>query len=354
MIPAEEWRPVSGWPGYKVSSHGRVRSPHRGGRVLTPSVNPKSGYSSVGLRSGGKATWGTVHSLVTKTFIGPRPDGLVVRHLDGDPQNNTISNLVYGTHSENARDTVRHGRHHLASRTHCPREHRLALPNLRVKAWRARSARECLACHRADGYCKRHPELDRQEVSDRYYSEIMNGKAHHRLMSNTYTCDYADCSTQISTTRALVYPHLKRRTGWVTRPNLNRDDAGLLHFCPSCAVIVQARDVAVKRVWALAHRGGKSRFGPSRPGPAMNAVVSALAAGAHSQAELTESTGHAQQPVSRCLNHLHALGFAEIDSATRTTAAGRIAKVWTLTPSGRDLANLLLDEQPLLTPGVTL
>ena len=31
-----------------------------------------------------------IHHLVLLTFVGPRPEGMEVRHLDGDPLNNTL------------------------------------------------------------------------------------------------------------------------------------------------------------------------------------------------------------------------------------------------------------------------
>jgi hypothetical protein len=34
-----------------------------------------------------------------------------------------VSNLRYGTRSENIRDNVRHGTHNKSTRTHCPRGH---------------------------------------------------------------------------------------------------------------------------------------------------------------------------------------------------------------------------------------
>ncbi len=51
------------------------------------------------------------HVMITDAHFGPRPPGLETRHLDGDPQNNTLSNLCYGTRKENAEDTKRHRRH---------------------------------------------------------------------------------------------------------------------------------------------------------------------------------------------------------------------------------------------------
>lgn len=53
----------------------------------------------------------SVHSLVALAFIGALPDGLQVRHLDGNPANNAPTNLAHGTGKENAADRERHGNH---------------------------------------------------------------------------------------------------------------------------------------------------------------------------------------------------------------------------------------------------
>ncbi len=66
-----------------------------------------TGYKSVSL---GKRNDWTVHTLVTLTFIGMRPTDQQIRHLDGDPSNNCINNLAYGTAKQNGEDTVSHGR----------------------------------------------------------------------------------------------------------------------------------------------------------------------------------------------------------------------------------------------------
>lgn len=74
-----------------------------------------SGYMTVAIR--GKTTG--VHKLVAHAFLGNQKRGIQVRHLDGDPTNNDLSNLKYGTGKENADDMVAHGRsargkkHHL-------------------------------------------------------------------------------------------------------------------------------------------------------------------------------------------------------------------------------------------------
>jgi hypothetical protein len=50
-----------------------------------------------------------VHQLVLLAFVGPCPEGLEVRHLNGDPQDNRPENLAYGTKAENDADKVNHG-----------------------------------------------------------------------------------------------------------------------------------------------------------------------------------------------------------------------------------------------------
>ena len=37
--------------------------------------------------------YATVHSLVAHVFIGPRPNGMFIDHIDGNTFNNDISNL---------------------------------------------------------------------------------------------------------------------------------------------------------------------------------------------------------------------------------------------------------------------
>jgi len=111
---------------------------------MKPAPNP-DGSLYVNLSRDGKYKSFKVHCLVALTFIGPRPEGLDVRHLDGDQVNNNLANLAYGTRSENAGDMVLHGTHNQASKTHCPQGHLYDEVNTYVRPNGKRECRECRA-----------------------------------------------------------------------------------------------------------------------------------------------------------------------------------------------------------------
>jgi hypothetical protein len=113
----------------------------------------------VTLCSNGRQESWFVHQLVAAAFLGPRPDGLEVRHLDGDPLNNAVSNLAYGTRLENIQDKKRHGTDHNAKKTHCPQGHPYDAENTADYSGR-RACRTCVrAYHRALYRRKRAAQL---------------------------------------------------------------------------------------------------------------------------------------------------------------------------------------------------
>lgn len=77
-------------------------------RALKPHKD-KRGYARVALYLDGVSKTYQVHRLVLETFIGPCPEGMECLHIDGNPENNDISNLRWGTHYENVQDAKRHG-----------------------------------------------------------------------------------------------------------------------------------------------------------------------------------------------------------------------------------------------------
>mgnify|MGYP001809888964 CR=1 FL=1 len=115
----EHWLPVVGFEGaYEVSNLGNVRSlsrqikmkdgrtRYKSGVCLKPRPNP-AGYLRVGL--GGNARDRYIHALVAEAFIGPRPKGLDVNHIDGDKTNNAVDNLEYCTRKVNINHAVKLG-----------------------------------------------------------------------------------------------------------------------------------------------------------------------------------------------------------------------------------------------------
>jgi hypothetical protein len=52
-----------------------------------------SGHQVVNLHRDGQKVPRYVHHLVLEAFVGPRPEGLVCCHWDGDPGNNRLENL---------------------------------------------------------------------------------------------------------------------------------------------------------------------------------------------------------------------------------------------------------------------
>jgi len=69
------------------------------------------GHLSVSLSKQGKIQRRYVHQLVAEAFIGPRPKGCQVRHGSKGVLDNCVSNLCYGTPSEDGLDRRRDGTH---------------------------------------------------------------------------------------------------------------------------------------------------------------------------------------------------------------------------------------------------
>jgi hypothetical protein len=92
-------RKVRGSKFGKVGSWWKMSSPPAG-----------KGYLHINVRVAGKTIHFQVHTLVATAFHGPPPEGMECRHLNGNPADNRIENLAWGTRQENAADCNRHGR----------------------------------------------------------------------------------------------------------------------------------------------------------------------------------------------------------------------------------------------------
>jgi hypothetical protein len=115
-----EYRPVPGFPGYRVGSDGTVWSSlvshGYGGTEVTDKFTKKlavnkhrNGYGLVGLNASGVRRTFSIHRLVLTVFVGECPLGMEACHNDGNPMNNSLSNLRWDTKKLNAADRERHG-----------------------------------------------------------------------------------------------------------------------------------------------------------------------------------------------------------------------------------------------------
>lgn len=111
---------IPGFPRYAIDENGTVISIcSRNGKGKDrpwSSAERKSlkidnrGYYRVNLYTAdGRRKEIPIHALVLMTFVGERPNGMECRHLDGNQTNNHVSNLAWGTRSENAQDKILHG-----------------------------------------------------------------------------------------------------------------------------------------------------------------------------------------------------------------------------------------------------
>ncbi|MGB4655848.1 MAG: NUMOD4 motif-containing HNH endonuclease [Bacteroidales bacterium] len=121
----EVWQDIPGYEDkYQASTCGRIRSLDRfvrgvchftskefyrkiKGRVLRPGQYCESGHISVVLEKGtpGKP----VHKLVARTSLGVCPENCEVLHGNGNPKDNRVENLRYGTRTENILDVYKDG-----------------------------------------------------------------------------------------------------------------------------------------------------------------------------------------------------------------------------------------------------
>ena len=118
----EVWKDIIGYErAYLVSSKGRVKSLSRlrvgpygslvkvKERVIRFCTSARQKYPLITLTKSGVQVKVYVHRLVLEAFVGPCPEGMECRHLDGNPGNCRLENLTWGTRRQQYQDRVRHG-----------------------------------------------------------------------------------------------------------------------------------------------------------------------------------------------------------------------------------------------------
>lgn len=109
---------VEDFPGYRIGNDGSFWSCWSMGnkrylkeewRELKVTIN-NAGYPCVTIYRDTKKFTLTIHSLLMHYFKERRPfPKAQCRHLDGNPSNNNLDNLKWGSATENARDKLLHG-----------------------------------------------------------------------------------------------------------------------------------------------------------------------------------------------------------------------------------------------------
>jgi len=96
----EIWKPIPGFENlYHASNLGRIKTLKTG--LIRTGHKQYKGYLKVGLYSNYVKNNYFVYRLVMASFKGPSQ--LEVNHLDGNKENNSLSNLEYATALENSR-----------------------------------------------------------------------------------------------------------------------------------------------------------------------------------------------------------------------------------------------------------
>jgi hypothetical protein len=99
----EIWKDIVGFEGYcLVSSFGRIKNA-KTGRIRKYGI--RCGYLYCALWKDQKAKYPNVHTVVAEAFIGPRPEGMDVDHIDNCRTNARADNLRYVTRSVNIKKT---------------------------------------------------------------------------------------------------------------------------------------------------------------------------------------------------------------------------------------------------------
>lgn len=110
----EVFKTIEGFEDYSVSNKGKIMSYQKGRCIILKPGHDAAGYLHVRLYDGTtdrgiyKNGWAKpklekIHRLVAQTFL-PKPDKDVykeVNHIDGDKQNNDVTNLEWVTRREN-------------------------------------------------------------------------------------------------------------------------------------------------------------------------------------------------------------------------------------------------------------
>lgn len=117
---AEKWKRIPDTNGmYRVSTNGRIMSLYFGKHRILKPWKDKWGYSHIKLWVDKKKKNQVVSRLVLIAFKGwPKSGQTDCAHVDGNPLNNHLSNLVWATRTENMHHAKTHGTIQVGEKNH--------------------------------------------------------------------------------------------------------------------------------------------------------------------------------------------------------------------------------------------
>ena len=99
-LPNEIWKEIKKLPTYHASNKGRIKHVISNNNERLLCGTNHGGYLVVDINNKNRK----IHNLVCRTFKKKKPNiNYVANHLDGNPLNNDINNLVWATRSENSK-----------------------------------------------------------------------------------------------------------------------------------------------------------------------------------------------------------------------------------------------------------
>lgn len=111
------------FPGYYINKEGEIFSlvkqhnhPQRDIPRKLKTHMHKKGYRAIDLVKDGKRYKRTIHRLLLETYVGECPKNYECRHLNGNPRDNRLENLAWGSHADNMADKKLTGTNNLGEK----------------------------------------------------------------------------------------------------------------------------------------------------------------------------------------------------------------------------------------------
>ena len=102
----EEWKTFA--TNYEISNLGNCRRVVKGGHKLIKGTIKNNGYRYTQIIEDGKPVNKYYHVQVLKCFVGDRPAGFCIDHINRDKLDNRLENLRYATYAENSMNSARY------------------------------------------------------------------------------------------------------------------------------------------------------------------------------------------------------------------------------------------------------